>query len=85
MSNVGIKWLFIVGMAPWMGGFYERLVGLVKRAMRSEGDEADELNEGDEVDEFGNSDSEDDIIIIDSDDEYAIIPSNMHQRIQTFV
>ena len=34
MSNVGIKWLFIVEMAPWMGGFYERLVGLVKRAMR---------------------------------------------------
>ena len=51
----------------------------------SEGDEADELSEGDEVDEFGNSDSEDDIIIIDSDDEYAIVPSNMHQRIQTFV
>ena len=34
VSNVGIKWLFIVEMAPWMGGFYERLVGLVKRAMR---------------------------------------------------
>ena len=51
----------------------------------NEGDEADELSEGDEADEFGNSDSEDDIIIIDSDDEYAIVPSNMHQRIQTFV
>ena len=23
VSNVGIKWLFIVDMAPWMGGFYE--------------------------------------------------------------
>ena len=21
-------------MAPWMGGFYERLIGLVKRALR---------------------------------------------------
>ena len=33
-SDVGTKWLFIVEMAPWMGGFYERLVGLVKRALR---------------------------------------------------
>ena len=33
-SNVGTKWIFIVEMAPWMGGFYERLVGLVKRALR---------------------------------------------------
>ena len=34
VSNVGIKWSFIVELAPWMGGFYERLVGLVKRALR---------------------------------------------------
>ena len=34
VSNVEIKWLFIVEMAPWMGGFYERFVGLVKRVMR---------------------------------------------------
>ena len=34
VSSEGIKWSFIVEMAPWMGGFYERLVGLVKRAMR---------------------------------------------------
>ena len=27
VSNVGIKWSFIVEYAPWMGGFYERLVG----------------------------------------------------------
>ncbi|XP_052785982.1 uncharacterized protein LOC128221411 [Mya arenaria] len=33
-SNEGIKWNFIVERAPWMGGFYERLVGLVKRALR---------------------------------------------------
>ena len=33
-SNIGAKWIFIVEMAPWMGGFYERLVGLVKRALR---------------------------------------------------
>lgn len=34
ISNSGIKWTFIVEMAPWMGGYYERLVGLVKRALR---------------------------------------------------
>ena len=34
VSDSGIKWSYIVELAPWMGGFYERLVGLVKRAMR---------------------------------------------------
>ena len=34
VSNSGIKWSFIVELAPWMGGFYERLVGLVKRSLR---------------------------------------------------
>lgn len=34
VSNKGIKWTFIVELAPWMGGFYERLVSLVKRALR---------------------------------------------------
>ena len=34
VANKGIKWIFIVELAPWMGGFYERLVGLVKRAFR---------------------------------------------------
>ena len=29
-----IKRTFIVELAPWMGGFYERLVSLVKRALR---------------------------------------------------
>lgn len=34
VSNERINWSFIVELAPWMGGFYERLVGLVKRALR---------------------------------------------------
>ena len=29
-----IRWKFIVELAPWMGGFYERLIGLVKRSLR---------------------------------------------------
>jgi hypothetical protein len=33
-SEKGIKWRFIAELAPWQGGFYERLVGLVKGAMR---------------------------------------------------
>ena len=33
VSHSGIKWSFIIELAPWMGGFYERLVGLVKRAL----------------------------------------------------
>ncbi|XP_077989886.1 uncharacterized protein LOC144444347 [Glandiceps talaboti] len=34
VADQGIKWNFIVELAPWMGGFYERLVGLVKRPLR---------------------------------------------------
>ena len=34
LANEGIKWSFIIELAPWMGGFYERLVGLVKQALR---------------------------------------------------
>lgn len=30
MSNVGIKWTYSVEKAPWLGGLYERLDGLVK-------------------------------------------------------
>ena len=30
----GVKWRFLPENAPWMGGFYERMVGEVKRAMR---------------------------------------------------
>ena len=33
-SNAHIKWKFIVELSPWMGGYYERLVGLVKRTLR---------------------------------------------------
>ena len=33
VSNSQIKWSFIVELVPWMCGFYERLVGLVKRAL----------------------------------------------------
>jgi len=34
LSKQGIHWKFIVELAPWVGGFYERLVGLTKRALR---------------------------------------------------
>ena len=34
VSNAGIQWNFITELSPWMGGFYERMVGLVKRALR---------------------------------------------------
>jgi len=27
----GIKWTFIVKLSPWIGGFYERVVGLTKK------------------------------------------------------
>ena len=33
-ADIGISWQFIIEMAPWMGGLYERLVGLVKRILR---------------------------------------------------
>ena len=33
-ASKGISWQFIVELAPWMGGAYERLVGLVKRILR---------------------------------------------------
>jgi len=34
LANEGIKWSFIIELAPWMGGFYERLIGLVKQSLR---------------------------------------------------
>ncbi|CAC5404954.1 unnamed protein product [Mytilus coruscus] len=34
MSSYGIQWKFLTELAPSMGGFYERLVGLVKRCLR---------------------------------------------------
>ena len=33
-ATCAIKWSFIVELSPWMGGFYERLVGIVKRCLR---------------------------------------------------
>ena len=33
-ASGNIKWKYIVELAPWMGGFYERLIGLVKRSLR---------------------------------------------------
>ena len=29
-SNIGMKWTFIVELAPWIEGFYESIVCLVK-------------------------------------------------------
>ena len=34
IANEGIKWKFITEYAPWMGGFYERLVQSVKKAIK---------------------------------------------------
>ena len=34
LFNKGIRWYFIVERAPWWGGFYERLIGTVKRCLR---------------------------------------------------
>ena len=34
VANRNILWEFNVELAPWMGGFYERVVGLVKRSLR---------------------------------------------------
>ena len=34
VSKEGITWRFLPEFCPWMGGFYERLVGLVKRTLR---------------------------------------------------
>ena len=33
-SNEGITWKYTTAMAPWWGGFYKRLVGLVKQGLR---------------------------------------------------
>lgn len=33
-ANQGIEWNFIVELVPWMGGFYERLIGTVKGALK---------------------------------------------------
>ena len=33
-SNEGITWKYTTALAPWQGGFYERLVGLTKQGLR---------------------------------------------------
>ena len=33
-ASHGIRWQFIVERAPWWGGFYERLIGSVKRCLK---------------------------------------------------
>ena len=34
MAIEGIKWSYTTALAPWQGGFYERLVGMTKRSLR---------------------------------------------------
>ena len=34
VTTVGTKWSFITELAPWQGGFYERMVQVVKRCLR---------------------------------------------------
>lgn len=34
LSTLGVQWKFIPKRAPWYGGFWERLIGLTKMALR---------------------------------------------------
>ena len=34
VANQGITWNFILEKAPWWGGYYERMIQLVKRRLR---------------------------------------------------
>jgi len=34
VPDKGVQWTFFADLAPWMGGSYERLIGLVKRSLR---------------------------------------------------
>ena len=34
VAQQGIKWKFIMQYAPWQGGFYERMVGIVKSSLK---------------------------------------------------
>ena len=34
VNNERINWKFINEYSPWQGGFYERLIGMVKRSLK---------------------------------------------------
>ena len=34
VATEGIKWMYTTALAPWQGGFYERLVIMIKRCLR---------------------------------------------------
>ncbi|VDO05063.1 unnamed protein product [Haemonchus placei] len=34
LSNEGIKWKFITPLSPWKGGFYERMIGVMKSTLK---------------------------------------------------
>ncbi|XP_022788921.1 uncharacterized protein LOC111328700 [Stylophora pistillata] len=34
LAKEGINWSFTIELAPWRGGFYERLIGLVKQSLQ---------------------------------------------------
>ena len=34
LSYEGIQWQFTIALAPWQGGFYERLIGMVKKSLK---------------------------------------------------
>ncbi|VDO05251.1 unnamed protein product [Haemonchus placei] len=34
LSNEGIKWKFLTPLSPWKGGFYERMIGIMKSILK---------------------------------------------------
>ena len=34
LSENSIEWKFVIELSPWMGGFYKRLVGITKMALK---------------------------------------------------